>query len=297
MNRFAGLAGRMIVTLAMVACALVLGHYLWRYYMDAPWTRDGRVRADVVGVASDVSGPVQAVAVRDNQLVAAGDALFQIDKARYQLALRTAQAAADSASAALTQAQADLQRYDRLAEKDVASQRSDEAAGTLVRQRQAELDTAMANRDLAQLDLDRTTVRASVNGRITNFSLRPGDYSSAGVVQAALIDTDSIHVAGYFEETQLHKISVGDPVRIRLMGGEAPITGFVSSLAGGIQDQERNDTGGDMANVTPTFAWVRLAQRVPVRIELDDPDLAQTLIVGRSATVEVLPPQSPATAQ
>ncbi|MES1147584.1 MAG: HlyD family efflux transporter periplasmic adaptor subunit, partial [Bradyrhizobium guangdongense] len=132
-------------------------------------------------------------------------------------------------------------------------------------------------------------VRASVNGSITNMDLRPGTYVSAGKGVMALVDTDTLRVEGYFEETKLSRIHVGDPVSIRLMGDNTRLTGRVESIAAGIEDRDRTAGSNLLANVNPTFNWVRLAQRVPVRIKLDDvpPDIA--LVSGRTATVEVRP--------
>jgi multidrug resistance efflux pump len=145
----------------------------------------------------------------------------------------------------------------------------------------------MADRDLARLNLDRSEVKASVNGVITNLSLRPGDYVNAGQAEVALVDTDSLRVEGYFEETKLSRIKVGNPVSIKLMGQSAVLAGHVESIAAGIEDRERTVGNGLLANINPTFNWVRLAQRVPVRIAFDTvPDDAR-LVAGLTATVAV----------
>ncbi|SFL33624.1 efflux RND transporter periplasmic adaptor subunit [Methylobacterium pseudosasicola] len=286
MTRLLTLSFRLIVTLAMVAAAIVVGLALWDYYMEAPWTRDGRVRADVVAVAPDVSGLVTEVLVEDNQVVKRGDVLFRIDPERFTLALRQAEAVVDGKKASAEQAAADYLRYARLSDAAVSQQKVELARATDLSAKAA-YDQALADRDVAKLNLDRSAVKASVNGRITNMELRPGNYVNTGKGVMALVDGDTLRVEGYFEETKLPRIHVGDRASIRLMGEDGVITGHVESVAGGIEDRERTAGANLLANVNPTFAWVRLAQRIPVRIKLDGvPDQAR-LVSGRTATVSV----------
>jgi RND family efflux transporter MFP subunit len=261
--------------------------HLWAYYMDAPWTRDGHVRADVVQVAPDVSGFVTDVLVHDNQRVQRGEVIFRIDRARFELALRQADAIVAGRRASLDQANADLNRYRALTDLATSQQKQEQVLATQ-QEAQASYDQAVADRGVAQLNLDRSEVHASVNGIITNMDLRPGAYVTAGHGVMALVDTDTLRVEGYFEETKLTRIHVGDSVRIRLMGDARPLTGHVETIAAGIEDRDRSEGTNLLADVNPTFNWVRLAQRVPVRIALDDiPDRA-LLVTGRSATVEVI---------
>ena len=275
------------LTAVAVVAAVAVGMHLWAYYMDAPWTRDGHVRADVVQVAPDVSGFVTDVLVHDNQRVQRGDVIFRIDRARFELALRQADAIVAGRRASLVQTNADLNRYRALTDLATSQQKQEQVLATQ-QEAQASYDQAVADRGVAQLNLDRSEVHASVNGIITNMDLRPGAYVTAGHGVMALVDTDTLRVEGYFEETKLPRIHVGDPVRIRLMGDARPLTGHVESMAAGIEDRDRSQGTNLLANVNPTFNWVRLAQRVPVRIVLDDiPDRA-LLVTGRSATVEVI---------
>ncbi len=286
MTRLLALSFRLIVTLAMVAAAIVVGLDLWDYYMEAPWTRDGRVRADVVGVAPDVSGLVTEVLVEDNRVVKRGDVLFRIDPERFTLALRQAEAVVEGKKASAEQAAADYVRYSKLSDAAVSQQKVELTRATDLSAKAA-YDQALADRDVAKLNLDRSTVKASVNGRITNMELRPGNYVNTGKGVMALVDSDTLRVEGYFEETKLPRIHVGDRASIRLMGEDGVITGRVESIAGGIEDRERTAGANLLANVNPTFAWVRLAQRIPVRIKLDGvPDQAR-LVSGRTATVSV----------
>ena len=287
MNFFSHLL-RPVVTLVVVAIAAVVGYALWDYYVNAPWTRDSRVRADVVAVAPDVSGLVTEVLVKDNQDVHRGDTLFKIDPERFSLALRQAEAVVAGRKATNDQTEADYKRYSQLSDSAVTEQRLELARATY-QQAAAAYDQAVADRDLAKLNLVRSEVHASVNGRITNMDLRPGAYVSVGHGVMALIDEETVHVEGYFEETKLARIHVGDKATIRLLGQKTVLTGHVESVAGGIEDRERGESANLLANVNPTFSWVRLAQRVPVRIALDARPPGVELVVGRTATVEIEP--------
>jgi multidrug resistance efflux pump len=288
-RRFGRSLGRFTVTAIAVGIAAVIGWQLWIYYLEAPWTRDGRVRADVVQLAADVSGLVSDVLVRDNQVVKRGDVLFRIDPARFQIALRDAQANVDSKLAASQEAEREMARYNRLNALSV-SEEQQQQRGAAATEAAAAYQQALASRDVAALNLARSQVRAPVNGFVTNFDMRPGDYVDAGKPLFALIDSDSFHVDGYFEETKLPRIKVGDPARVSLVGERATIEGHVESIAGGIADRERQGSADLLANVNPTFSWVRLAQRVPVRIALDHVPADVRLVTGRTATVVVLPP-------
>ncbi|HEY0523420.1 MAG TPA: HlyD family secretion protein [Stellaceae bacterium] len=281
------LLGRVAVTAIVIAIAAVVGWQLWVYYMDEPWTRDGRVRADVVGVAPDVSGLVSDVPVRDNQQVHTGDVIFRIDRARFELAVEQADAIVAARRATLDEALREMNRYRNLNSLAV-SQEKQQQTEAAAKEAEAAYRQAVADRAVAQLNLDRTAVAAPVNGVVSNFDLRPGDYVSVGKPVAALVDTDTLRVEGYFEETKLPRIRIGDPVAVHLMGDRAALHGHVESIAGGIEDRERS-AGSLLPNINPTFSWVRLAQRVPVRVVLDDVPPGVRLIAGRTATVAVLP--------
>jgi len=280
----------MAVTAVVVAIAAAVGWQLWIYYLQAPWTRDGRVRAEVVQVAADVSGLVSDIAVQDNQRVAKGDVLFRIDPARFALALREAEAEVVRTKAASDEAEREMNRFHALTTLEVSEERQQQRAAVAA-EAGAAYALALAQRDVAKLNLDRSEVHASVNGEVTNFGLRPGDYVDAGHPVFALIDTDSFYADGYFEETKLPRIAVGDRARVLPVGERGVIEGHVQSIAGGIADRERQDSADLLANVNPTFSWVRLAQRIPVRIALDHVPAGMRLVTGRTATVEVVHPQ------
>ena len=279
---------RFSLTGLMVAIALWAGYRLWDYYFDQPWTRDGHVRADVVPVAPDVAGFVTEVLVRDNQRVQRGDVLFRIDRARYAIALEQADAVLEGRRAMLDQANADLKRYSALTPDAVVTRQKLDQVVATQGSAKAAYDQAVADRGLARLNLERSEVRAAVSGIVTNMELQPGTYLTPGKGVMALLDSETLHVQGYFEETKLRRIHVGDAVNVRLMGSDHVLRGRVESIAAGIEDRDRSAGSSLLANVNPTFNWVRLAQRVPVRIALDGAAERSDLVAGASATVEVL---------
>lgn len=278
---------RWAVTLVIVFLAVLVAIWLWRRYETDPWTRDGHVRADVVRVAPDVGGLVTSVAVRDNQTVQKGQLLFVVDLPRYADALSQKDASIASARATLEQARRVAKRD--LALGDLVAKETHEQNVAQVATAEAALNTAIAARQTAALDVHRTAIRASVNGIVTNLDLHPGDYVAAGSQALALVDTDSLRVEGYFEETKLRHIHVGDKAKIRLMGDEHELEGHVDSIAAGIADDQSSNTANQLREVQPTFSWVRLAQRIPVRIHVDRMPADTRLIAGRTATVTILP--------
>jgi multidrug resistance efflux pump len=285
---------RILITAIVVIAALVALRFLWERYQVDPWTRDGRIRADTVQVAPDVSGLITDVLIHDNQTVRRGDPLFVIDKPRFELALRQADALIAAQQAQVDEAALEDTRNRKLG--NLVSTEILQQGGTKLAQAQAALQQATVARDIAKLNLDRTTVFAPVNGVLANVELRPGDYASAGRPVFALVDSDSLHIDGYFEETKLPRIRIGDPVSVQIMGEKRVLSGHVQSIAGGIEDRERGPSSNLLPNVSPTFSWVRLAQRVPVRVMLDNPPPDIRLIAGRTVTVTVLEDQRKNTA-
>jgi RND family efflux transporter MFP subunit len=277
--------GRFIVTMAAVAVACVLAWRLWQHYEVEPWTRDGRVKADVVQVAPDVTGQVTNVLVHDNQQVKIGDVLFEVDRARFELALRQAEAAEQAQRATLDQALKESRRNNDL--RDLVSAETREQGTSRVDQLRAALAQAVVARDMAKLNLERTRVVSPVNGTVSNLDLRTGSYVSAGRAVMALIDSDSYYVEGYFEETKLPAIQVGDAVVVLPMGASLRLKGHVESLAGGVADRDRSTSSNLLSSVNPTFNWVRLAQRIPVRIKLEALPAGARLVSGQTVTVDV----------
>lgn len=288
MKRPPPLAVRIAVTTLAVALAVFGAWRMWVHYQVEPWTRDGRVRAEVVQVSADVAGLVESVNVVDNQRVVAGQTLFVIDHARFDLAVQRADAALADRRAAIAQIKREVQRNKELGEL-VAAEENEQTVSKL-QQAQAAVDQAVAARDLAKLDRERANVRAPADGLVTNLSLRAGDYLQAGHQALALVEEQTFHVDGYFEETKLPRIHVGDRVAIRIMGESTTIYGHVQGVASGIEDRERALGADLLPNVNPTFSWVRLPQRIPVRVTLDGVPSSIRLVSGRTATVNVLGP-------
>ncbi len=276
---------RVALTCIFVVIASFLAWRLWWHYEMDPWTRDGRVKANVIQVAPDVSGQVTKVLVHDNQQVSIGDVLFDVDTARFELALRQAEAAELSQRIALEQAIKEARRNNAL--RELVSDESKEQGSAHVEQLRAALTQATINRDLAKLNLKRTHVLSPVNGRVANLDLRTGSYVSASHAVLALIDTDSYYVEGYFEETKLPRIAAGDAVTIIPMGGTTKLPGHVDSIASGIAERDRLTSSNLLTSINPTFNWVRLAQRIPVRITFDKLPQGTTLVAGQTVTVDV----------
>lgn len=287
--------GRIIATLCVVALAVVAGRTLWTHYQQQPWTRDGRVRADVVQISPDVSGLVTRVLVSNDQIVTRGQPLFVLDQARYELALRQAQAQVAAQSATLAEARREAERNRQLG--DLVATETTQQSQSKVALDEAALAQATASRDMAALNLKRTLVTAPTDGVMSDLTLRVGDYVTAGKPVVALIDSQSLRVEGYFEETKLHNVRIGQPVTIRIMGEQQLLHGRVQSIASAIEDHDRAGSANLLPNINPTFSWVRLAQRVPVRIALDHRPDNLLLIAGRTATVSVDEPASIRTAK
>ena len=287
-TRHALLALRVGVTALTVLAAAWAARQLWDHYELAPWTRDGRVKANVVQIAPDVSGLVTAVPVRDNQPVKAGALLFDVDHARFELALRQARTALEAQRITLAQAQREDARNAGLG--NLISTEVREQAHARVDQAQAGVAQAEVALSAAQLNIQRAQVRAPVDGLVTNLDLREGSYAATGRPALALVDTESFYVEGYFEETKLPRIHVGDRVRVLPMGASTALQGQVESIAAGIADRDRSTSANLLPSVTPSFNWVRLAQRIPVRVKLDPLPEGTRLVAGQTVTVEVASP-------
>jgi multidrug resistance efflux pump len=284
---------RVLLTLVLVAVAGATDVRLWDYYLLAPWTRDGRVRADVVTITPDVAGLVTEVRVVDNQHVKRGDILFQIDPARFQLALAQSDALVADRKAVSDEAEREAQRYESLTNISVSRQLQEQKLASAA-EAVAQYRQAAADRAVAQLNLERSRVISPVDGIVTNVLLEPGDYVTQGHGVMALVDIATLRVEGYFEETKLPRIHIGAPVLVHLMGEQGMLHGHVTSIAAGVADRERSDSADLLANINPTFSWVRLAQRIPVRVKLDDAPPTLELVLGRTATVAIMEPEGKA---
>jgi multidrug resistance efflux pump len=281
-----------LATLATVALAALLGWQAWQYYMGSPWTRDGAVRAYVVKVAPQVAGEIVQLPVADNQFVRKGDLLMLIDPRNYSIAVRQAQAAAEQAQAVAENANAEMTR--RLKLNDIAV--TQEERQTYISQAtsaEATYQSALANLQQARVNFRRTQVRSPVNGYVTNLSAQLGDYANVGALQLSVVNSDSYWVDAYFEETALERIHQGDAATIKLMGYTPLLRGRVQGLARGIDVPNAAPDASGLASVNPIFTFVRLAQRVPVRIHIDDAPPEVKLVAGLTATVQIEPYKAP----
>src|SRR5229473_7588546 len=282
-------AAPVLITLATIAVAALLGWATWQAYMGSPWTRDGTVRAYVVTMAPEVAGRIVRLPAGDNQFVHKGDVLFEIEPSDYRIALESAQAQAQRDSAALDYARANEGRQATLEGEGWVSKNIFQQSASAMRQLEAAVAVDKAAIAKAQLDLSRVVVYSPVNGYVTNLLAQLGDYANVGQRLVSLVDSDSFWIDGYFEETNLGKIQDGDPATIKLMGYKQLIRGHVGGVARGINIPNVQPDAAGLASVNPIFTWVRLAQRVPVRIRLDPVPEGVRLVAGITATVQIDP--------
>ncbi|AOK20819.1 hypothetical protein WT26_34510 [Burkholderia cepacia] len=276
---------RSLLTLAAAGVAIVLVAALWHAYVLAPWTRDARVSAHVVRIAPEVSGTVVEVAVVDNQRVAKGDVLYRIDPQRFALAVEQAEAQVAATAESMRQKRDEAQRRTGL--DDLVPREDIQRSSRAVAIAQAEHRKALAALDVAKLDLERTTLRSPVDGYVTQLRLRHGDYAVEGKPGISVLDAHSFWITGYFEETKLRRVATGAPATIRLMGFDPLLSGHVTSIGRGIADENGTLDELGLPAVNPTFSWVRLAQRIPVRIEIDRVPAGVLLAAGMTCSVEV----------
>jgi len=278
----------LLITFAVIAVAVVLGQAMWNVYMGAPWTRDGTVRAYVVTMAPQVAGQIVKLTVTDNQFVHKGDLLMVIDPTNYRIAVSLAEAAVQQAQANAQNAAIEAKRRQELTTLAVTVEEK-ETFSTNAVAAQARYQQSVANLDQARVNFQRTEIRSPVNGWVTNLLAQLGDYANVGQNIISLVDADSFWVDGYFEETNIEPIQVGDPASIKLMGYSQILRGHVDSIARGINVANAQPNGQGLANVNPIFTWVRLAQRIPVRVHIDEVPEGVVLAAGMTATVQVDP--------
>lgn len=273
-------------TLLVLALAILAGIWLWNYYMQSPWTRDGKIRAEQVSVTPQVSGSITALNVHDNQFVHAGDVLFRIDETPYRIAILNAEAQLARARTELAKANNEASRRRHLPHNYISAEDLD-TANINVKAMQADVAAAEAELAQAQWQHQQTTVTSPVDGWVTNLSARAGNYATAGQPVFAVVDSHSFYVIGYFEETKLRHIVEGMPASVVLYSSDKKLQGHVSSIGRAIYDQSVESDSGLVADVKPNVPWVRLAQRVPVRIEFDTPPQGLTLVSGTTCTVAI----------
>ncbi|MCZ9209252.1 HlyD family secretion protein [Escherichia albertii] len=273
-------------TILVAAVAILAEWWLWNYYMQSPWTRDGKVRAEQVTITPQVSGRIVELNIKDNQLVKAGDILFTIDKTPFQIAELNARAQLAKAQSDLAKANNEANRRRHLSQNFISAEELD-TANLNVKAMQASVDAAQAMLKQAQWQLSQTDVRAPVSGWVTNLTTRAGDYADTGKPQFALVDSRSFYVVGYFEETKLRHIKEGAPAQITLYSDNRKLQGHVSSIGRAIYDQSVENDSSLIPDVKPNVPWVRLAQRVPVRFRLDSVPNNLTLVSGTTCSIAV----------
>ena len=278
----------LLITLAATGLAVLLGWAMWKTYMGAPWTRDGTVRTYVVTMAPEVAGYIVKLPVADNQFVKKGDLLLVIDPTNYRIALQLAEAALVQAQATAQNAQREAERRRKLDDLAVSTEER-QTYNANAAAAQAQYQQVVANRDQAKVNLERTEIRSPVNGWVTNLLAQQGDYATAGRSMISVVDADSFWVDAYFEETQLASMQDGDPAKIKLMGYSQIVRGEVGGVARGINVSNAQPNQQGLATVNPIFTWVRLAQRVPVRIRIDQVPSGVRLVAGMTATVQIDP--------
>jgi multidrug resistance efflux pump len=276
-----------LITLGTIAVAALLAWATWQVYMGAPWTRDGTVRAYVVTMAPEVAGRIVKLPVADNQLVHKGDVLFEIEPTDYRIALEQAQAQAQRDGAALDYARANEGRQATLEGEGWVSKNIYQQSASAQHQLEAAVAVDQAAIAKAQLDLSRVVIRAPVNGYVTNLLAQLGDYANVGQKLISLVDADSFWIDAYFEETSLGRILEGDPATVKLMGYSQLVRGHVGGVARGINIPNVQPDPAGLASVNPIFTWVRLAQRVPVRVHIDQVPDGVRLVAGMTATVQI----------
>jgi multidrug resistance efflux pump len=273
-------------TALVLLLAGLLGWQLWRYYLLSPWTRDGRVRVETVNVATEISGKISELHVTENQLIHKGDVLFVVDPTEFRLDLAKAEATLKSREQEMLIRKSLSERRSELSAEAV-SKEEQQTSASMAAVAEAAYAEAKAQRDLAALNLERTVIRSPVNGYVDNLRLRSGDYAAPGQTKLTIIDSDSFWISGYFEETKLPRIHVNDPAVIKLMGVGPELSGHVESLSRGIADANGGTDAQGLANVNPVFYWVRLAQRIPVRIHIDHVPKNVTLAAGMTCSIVI----------
>jgi multidrug resistance efflux pump len=280
-------SARIALTGLVTVVAAVLGVRAFLFFEYSPWTRDGRISAYVIDSAAEVPGLVTDVPVQDNQFVHQGDLLYKIDPRDYEAAVKRTHATLDAARAQLALQRANCSRRETIGAGAI-SEEERQVYEANVQVDEANVESAQAALYKAQVDLNRCEVRSPVNGYVTNLTVRPGNYAIAGQRQMSVIDADSYWITGYFEETRLRHIRIGASARAALMGyPNLTVSGHVESLNRGIADTNTAPNLQGLPQVDPVFTWVRLAQRIPVRIHIDQVPEGVHLAVGETCTIHV----------
>lgn len=282
---------KILLTLSILGAAAFFAYNKYREYIDNPWTRDGQVRTQVIQVTPRVNGMVTNIHVVDNQKVKRGDLLFEIDPSQYQVKLNQAEARLQRTLEAAKGTKIEYERVKNIYAKDkgAVSQKDLVRNETNYFKSLADIDSSTEAVNTAKLNLSYTKVYAEVDGYVSNINFQIGSQASANKAILALVDENSYWVFGFFREDAIPHVKVGDEARVTLLAyPDTPLSGKVESIAWGISHSDGNPGNNLLPSVKPVFQWIRLAQRIPVRIKLDKlPDNVK-LRFGLTASVMIL---------
>lgn len=273
-------------TLIFFTAAIAACWWMWNYYMQSPWTRDGKVRAELVSITPQVSGRIEKLDVEDNQFVHKGERLFTLDDEPFRIAVLNAEAKLAQAQSDLVKAEHEARRRQNLP-RNVISAEDLDAANLQAKSMDSAAKAAQAELDQAKWNLSQTVVYAPTDGWINNLTTRIGDYATTGTPLFVLVDSHSFYVVGYFEETKLRHIKPGAQANIRLYSDDRQLAGTVQSIGRAIYDQSVETDSGLTPDIKPNVPWVRLAQRVPVRIKLANVPPDASLVAGTTCTISI----------
>ncbi len=265
---------KIVLTFSVIGFAAYFGYKKFEIYVKNPWTRDGQVRTHVIQVAPRVSGMVVAIHVKDNQKVKKGDLLFEIDPSKYKLKLLQAEARLKRAMEASKGAKIEYERVQKIFKRDPGAVSQKDFSRNQVNyfKSLADMDSAREALNVAKLNLEWTKVRATVDGWVSNINFQLGTQAVANKPILALVDKDSFWVFGFFKEDVVGEIEVGDDAVVTLMAyPKVPLKGKVKSIVWGISHSDGNPGQNLLPKVRPVFPWIRLAQRIPVKIKLEEP--------------------------
>ncbi len=282
------------LNLALIALVAWYAYQANQEYFNNPWTRNGQVRGNVIQIAPRVSGMVTEIAVIDNQFVPQGDLLFKLDPEPFEIAV--AQADANLKRARISSRAAKIE-YDRL--QDIFKRDPGAVSQKDLNRREANYLESLSQIDVvtetlrgAKLNLSYTRIFAPVDGYVSNVDFQIGTQSVANTPILALVESESFWVFGYFRESQIGKFSIGDQARVTLMAyPDLPLEGRVESLGWGIAPSDGNTGVKLLPSIKPVFQWIRLAQRVPVRIKLENIPAGVELRFGLTASVMIMAEQ------
>lgn len=251
------------------------------------WTRDGRVRSDVIALSSEVNGYVENVYIHDNQPVTKGQLLFDVDDREYKIIAAEKYQIMQSKKVEVNRSKNMYNRRRRLAGGFISQEDVDNSALNYSNAL-ANYSSAVEEHRKAELTLSKTKIYAPADGYITNLLIHPGDYLNKGKNIVSIVKKNSFYVYAYFQEDQIQRIKSGQRAKIVLLNKNSPFEGRVDSISRGIIDSSNKSNTGELHDINPTFEWIRLPMRIPVRISINPQSKGyEALISGMTCTVEI----------